>query len=181
MEVLQWDAAGWLASARRVSSPNHDVRPNGTAIDMVVLHNISLPPNEFGGPDIERLFTNTLDPEAHPFYAGIRGLRVSAHFLLRRDGEIVQFVSCLERAWHAGVSCWQGRERCNDFSIGIEMEGSDYVPYTEVQYTRLAALLMALQSAYPVRHCVGHNDIAPMRKTDPGPFFDWPRVRASIR
>lgn len=173
---LAVDPNGWLSAARRVPSPNFDARADGMAVDMVVLHNISLPPGEFGGEDIERLFTNTLDCDAHPFYAGLRDLRVSAHFLLRRDGELVQFVSCHDRAWHAGVSRWQGRERCNDFSIGIELEGSDYTPFTEVQYKRLAALLDALQRSYPIRHLVGHNDIAPQRKTDPGPFFDWQRI-----
>ena len=168
---------GWCTTARRVPSPNHDARPQGTPIDMAVLHNISLPPGEFGGDDIERLFTNTLDCASHPFYAGLANLRVAAHFLIRRDGELVQFVSCNERAWHAGVSRWQGRERCNDFSIGIEIEGSDYAPFCEAQYTTLAALLPALRQAYPIRHLVGHNDIAPQRKTDPGPFFDWQRVR----
>lgn len=174
--MLRIHSDGWLESARRVPSPNCDARAEGMAVDMVVLHNISLPPNEFGGPDIEALFTNSLDADAHPFYAGIRDLRVSAHFLLRRDGEIVQFVSCKDRAWHAGVSCWQGRERCNDFSIGIEIEGSDYVPFSPVQYVQLADLLRALKSAYPIRHVVGHNDIAPQRKTDPGPFFDWQQI-----
>ncbi|MBS1156525.1 MAG: 1,6-anhydro-N-acetylmuramyl-L-alanine amidase AmpD [Proteobacteria bacterium] len=170
---------GWLSAARRVPSPNFDARADGMAVDMVVLHNISLPPGEFGGEDIERLFTNTLDCDAHPFYAGLRDLRVSAHFLLRRDGELVQFVSCHDRAWHAGVTRWQGRERCNDFSIGIELEGSDYTPFTEVQYKRLTALLDALQCCYPIRNLVGHNDIAPQRKTDPGPFFDWQRIAES--
>lgn len=169
-------ADGWLDAARRVPSPNHDERPAACAIDMVVMHNISLPPGEFGGTDIERLFTNTLNPDAHPFYAGIRDLRVSAHFLLRRDGELVQFVSCNARAWHAGVSRWQGRERCNDFSIGIELEGSDYTPYAEQQYAGMQALLDALRARYPIAHVVGHNDIAPQRKTDPGPYFDWKRV-----
>ena len=174
---LSIDADGWLFSARRAPSPNHDARPAATAPDMVVLHNISLPPGEFGGSDIERLFTNTLDPARHPFYAGLGGLRVSSHFLLRRDGEIVQFVSCLDRAWHAGLSSWRGRERCNDFSVGIELEGCDYVPFAEIQYSRLIALLEALKKSFPVRHLVGHNDIAPDRKTDPGPFFDWSRLK----
>jgi AmpD protein len=175
-DVMRVDEDGWIAGVRRVPSPNCDARPAGVPVDMVVLHNISLPPNEFGGPDVERLFTNTLDVTAHPFYAGLRDLRVSAHFLLRRDGELVQFVSCNERAWHAGISRWQGRERCNEFSIGIELEGSDYVPFAEIQYARLEALLQALRQRYPLRHLVGHNDIAPQRKTDPGPFFDWGRV-----
>lgn len=173
---LTIDPDGWLTAARRVPSPNFDARADGVSVDLAVLHNISLPPGEFGGEDIERLFTNTLDGDAHPFYAGLRDLRVSAHFLLRRDGELVQFVSCHDRAWHAGVSRWQGRERCNDFSIGIELEGSDYTPFTEAQYLQLAALLEVLQRSYPIRYLVGHNDIAPQRKTDPGPFFDWQRI-----
>lgn len=168
---------GWHTLARPIKSPNHDARSKEQVIDMVVLHNISLPPGEFGGNDIERLFTNSLDCSAHPFYAGLSSLRVSSHFLIRRDGELVQFVSCNERAWHAGVSRWQGRERCNDFSIGIELEGSDYVPYSEAQYACLSSLLHALKKAYPIRHLVGHNDIAPLRKTDPGPFFDWLRIK----
>ncbi|MDR3414114.1 MAG: 1,6-anhydro-N-acetylmuramyl-L-alanine amidase AmpD [Formivibrio sp.] len=173
------DTDGWLCAARRVPSPNFDARADGVCVDMVVLHNISLPPGEFGGEDIERLFTNTLDCTMQPFYTGLRDLRVSAHFLLRRDGELVQFVSCHDRAWHAGVSHWQGRERCNDFSIGIELEGSDYVPFTDAQYLKLDALLNALQRSYPIQSLVGHNDIAPQRKTDPGPFFDWKRVAES--
>lgn len=170
------DSSGWCNLARRVESPNHDARPEGTAIDMVVLHNISLPPNVFGGEDIERLFTNTLDCTSHPDYANLSSLRVAAHFLIRRDGELVQFVSCNNRAWHAGISRWQGRERCNDFSIGIELEGSDYVPFDEAQYRALQDLLQALYLRYSILHLVGHNDIAPRRKTDPGPFFDWQRI-----
>lgn len=171
---------GWCNGARRVASANHDTRTQDTPIDMVVLHNISLPPGQFGGNDIERLFTNTLDCSSHPFYAGLVNMRVAAHFLIRRDGELVQFVSCNERAWHAGVSCWQGRARCNDFSIGIELEGSDYVPFRDAQYVTLAALLPALKQVYPIQHLVGHNDIAPQRKTDPGPFFDWQRIAADL-
>lgn len=173
---MMLDQNGWITSARHTPSPNFDARPTDVVIDMIVLHNISLPPGQFGGPDIERLFTNKLNPSDHPFYAGICDLRVSAHFLLRRDGELVQFVSCHDRAWHAGVSRWQGRERCNDFSLGIELEGSDYAPFAEVQYAHLNRLLRALTSHYPICHLVGHNDIAPQRKTDPGPFFDWKSV-----
>lgn len=176
VEPYAMNENGWLPAARQVPSPNFDLRSEVTAIDMVVLHNISLPPNEFGGADIERLFTNRLDPAAHAFYDQIRDLRVSAHFLIRRDGELVQFVSCHHRAWHAGVSCWQGRARCNDFSIGIELEGSDYVAFTDAQYTQLLQLLHVLQEQYPIRHLLGHNDIAPARKTDPGPWFDWRRL-----
>lgn len=140
---------------------------------LVVVHAISLPPECFGGPGVAQLFTNTLDPAAHPYYAGIADLKVSAHFFIRRDGELLQFVSADERAWHAGVSSWRGQERCNDFSIGIELEGCDTMAFELVQYEKLADLLAALQARYPVREVVGHSDIAPGRKTDPGPYFDW--------
>ena len=171
---------GWHPRARRVMSPNRDARPAGMAIELVVLHNISLPPGRFSGGGVEALFTNRLDPRAHPYYAGIAALKVSAHFFLRRDGSLLQFVSCNERAWHAGVSRWRGRERCNDFSIGIEIEGADAVPYTERQYVRLARLLGELRAAYPaLRGVAGHDEIAPGRKTDPGPAFDWPRFLKS--
>ena len=169
-------ADGWVAAAARVDSPNRDVRPPGVVATLVVVHGISLPPGEFGGDGIVRLFTNTLDPVAHPFYATIAGLRVSAHFLVRRDGALVQFVSCAERAWHAGVSSWRGRARCNDYSLGIELEGADDVPYTARQYAALAALLRALRRRYPLEAAVGHSDVAPGRKTDPGPAFDWDRL-----
>jgi len=171
------DDAGWLDGARCVESPNCDGRPEGTVIELVVVHNISLPPGRFGGDGIVELFTNRLDPAGHPFYASIEGLRVSAHFLVRRDGELVQFVPCTKRAWHAGVSSWRGRERCNDFSVGIELEGSDDVPFTDAQYERLSELLGELYRRYPIAAVVGHSDIAPGRKTDPGPCFDWGRVR----
>ncbi|MEW5771755.1 MAG: 1,6-anhydro-N-acetylmuramyl-L-alanine amidase AmpD [Pseudomonadota bacterium] len=170
------DAEGWVAPSRRVPSPNCDARPAGEAIRLAVVHNISLPPGEFGGPGVEELFTNRLDPAAHPYYAGIKDLRVSAHFFIRRDGELVQFVPCGLRAWHAGASCWQGRERCNDFSVGIELEGTDEQPFTERQYEVLNALLGVLRAAYPIAGVAGHSDIAPGRKTDPGPCFDWGRV-----
>ena len=143
---------------------------------IVVVHGISLPPGEFGGEAIARLFTNTLDPNAHPSFVAIARLRVSAHFLIRRDGELVQFVGCSERAWHAGVSSWKGRERCNDFSIGIELEGTDEKPYAAAQYTMLARLVRALKRVYPIAAVVGHSDIAPGRKTDPGQAFDWARL-----
>lgn len=172
------DAAGWLAGARHVVSPNCDARPVGEAIRLVVIHNISLPPGEFGGPGVEQLFTNQLDPGEHPYYSAIKDLRVSAHFFIRRDGELVQFVPCGLRAWHAGVSCWQGRERCNDFSIGIELEGTDEMPFTDRQYEVLNALLAVLRSAYAIAGVTGHSDIAPGRKTDPGAYFDWGRVKA---
>jgi N-acetyl-anhydromuramoyl-L-alanine amidase len=167
------DETGWITGCRRVPSPNWDERPDPALIDMVVIHNISLPPGQFGGPGVEQLFTNQLDPAEHPYYAEIHHLRVSAHWLIRRDGELLQFVSAQKRAWHAGVSQWQGRTRCNDFSVGIELEGSDFEPFTLAQYHTLRQLLSAIQAAYPIRHIVGHSDIAPERKTDPGPYFDW--------
>lgn len=174
------DASGWLvgdlAEVRRVPSPNFEPRPAGMAVELLVIHNISLPPDQFGGPGVEQLFTNTLDPAEHPYYAEIQGMKVSAHFFIRRDGSLIQFVSCLDRAWHAGASQWQGRERCNDFSIGIELEGCDSQPFEDAQYATLARLSAALHGAYPLRATVGHSDIAPGRKTDPGPCFDWSRL-----
>ena len=142
-------------------------------VTLVIVHNISLPPGVFGGDDVERLFANRLDPRAHPYYAGIAKLRVSAHFFVRRDGTIVQFVPCAMRAWHAGTSVWRGRERCNDYSVGIELEGTDTRPYTARQYHRLARLVRALQAHYPIGHVAGHSEVAPGRKTDPGPAFEW--------
>ncbi len=174
------DTAGWLDTARRVPSPNCDERPEGLSIELVVIHNISLPPGQFGGPGVEQLFTNRLDPAEHPYYAGIHTLRVSAHFLIRRDGEIVQFVPCGLRAWHAGQSSWQGRERCNDYSIGIELEGSDDQPFSGAQYAVLANLLKQLRDAYPIRGLAGHAEVAPGRKTDPGPHFDWARLETLL-
>lgn len=172
------DDLGWASGARRVASPNCDERPAQAGIDLLVIHNISLPPGEFGGSGVEQLFTNRLDPGAHPYYAGIHMLRVSAHFFIRRGGELIQFVPCRQRAWHAGVSQWRGRERCNDFSIGVELEGSDAQPFTEAQYMCLNRLIPALRAAYPgLREVAGHSDIAPGRKTDPGPYFDWGQVR----
>ncbi len=175
-EAWELDAEGWLMGARRFPSPNCDQRPEGETVTLVVIHNISLPPGQFGGPGVIELFTNRLDPAAHPYYETIRGLRVSAHFLIRRDGELIQFVSCSRRAWHAGVSSWRGRERCNDFSVGIELEGSDETPFTDPQYAALNDLLAALRAVHPIADVVGHSDIAPGRKTDPGPCFDWGRV-----
>lgn len=166
----------------QLSSPNFDDRPDGSAVDLIVVHNISLPPGQFGGSGIVDLFTNRLDPAEHPYYREIEHLRVSSHFLVRRDGELIQFVACGKRAWHAGQSEWQGRGRCNDFSVGIELEGADDVPFEDVQYLQLARLARALRRAYPIADCVGHSDIAmpPGRKTDPGPHFDWPRFRALL-
>ena len=171
------DAEGWLAGARQVVSPNCDDRPPGQPVRLIVVHAISLPPGRFGGDGIERPFTNALDPAAHPYYREIRSLRVSAHFLIRRDGGIVQFVPCGRRAWHAGTSLWRGAERCNDFSIGIELEGSDEAPFESPQYRALARLIQTLRRRYPIEDIVGHADVAPDRKTDPGPHFDWAQLQ----
>ena len=174
---------GWLVGARKVASPNCDERPVGEVVSLLVIHNISLPPGEFGGPSIDRLFTNTLDPEAHPFFREIHPLRVSSHLLIRRDGELVQYVALGKRAWHAGVSNFDGRERCNDFSIGIELEGTDDTPYDDRQYARLIEVTAAIRAAHPAitpQRITGHSDIAPGRKTDPGPAFDWSRYRNAL-
>src|SRR5665213_974073 len=173
---LTLDAKGFVSHARQIASPNCDARPQGEAITLIVVHNISLPPGVFGGDAVERLFTNTLDPAADPSFAAVAGLRVSAHFLIRRDGALIQFVPCEARAWHAGVSQWQGRERCNDYSIGIELEGTDSQPFEPAQYTMLAKLVRLLRRRYPITGIAGHSDIAPGRKTDPGPAFDWARL-----
>ncbi len=171
---------GWLSGARHCASPNFDARPEGMRPDLLVIHNISLPPDDFSTNAIEQFFTNTLDWDAHPYFETIRDVRVSAHFLIRRNGRLIQFVSCDDRAWHAGFSCFQGRERCNDFSIGIELEGSDTQAFEISQYQTLAILTRALAETYPVRAVVGHSDIAPDRKTDPGPYFDWPQYRSFL-
>ena len=169
---------GLIAGARQVPSPNCDARPDGSAIELIVVHSISLPPGEYGGPGIIDLFCNRLDPRAHPYYATIAGLKVSAHLLIRRDGELIQFVPCAMRAWHAGASCWRGRARCNDFSVGIELEGAEDAPFEDSQYDVLARVTRLLRGRYPIVDMVGHADIAPGRKTDPGPHFDWTRYRA---
>jgi AmpD protein len=171
------DRAGFARGATQFVSPNCDDRPGATDVTLLVVHSISLPPGEFGGPGIVDLFTNRLDPGAHPYYAEIAHLRVSSHFLIRRDGALLQFVPCGKRAWHAGESSWRGRERCNDFSVGVELEGTDDSPYEAAQYTTLARLTRALAQRYPIAEAAGHSDIAPGRKTDPGPAFDWPRYR----
>jgi len=173
-------AGNWLAGARRVVSPNQDARPAGAVARLIVVHSISLPPGQFGGDAIERLFTNRLDPAEHPSFRAVHDLRVSAHFLIRRDGELVQFVATSMRAWHAGVSCWRGRERCNDFAIGIELEGADDQAFTDAQYEGLGMLVRALRGRHPIEAVVGHADIAPGRKSDPGPCFDWRRLGALI-
>lgn len=173
----------WVDQARRVPSPNHNCRPDPGDIALVVVHNISLPPRQFGGPQIEAFFQNRLDCDAHPYFEQLRELRVSSHFLIRRDGELVQFVPCDRRAWHAGVSQWRGRDNCNDFSLGIELEGADDIPYEDGQYRALAGLITALIAAYPglsTDTITGHEQIAPGRKTDPGPAFDWRRLRRDM-
>ena len=174
---------GLLDEARQVPSPNFDDRPSGALMDLLVVHNISLPPGEFGGPWIDALFTNQLDSNAHPYFKDIHQMQVSAHALIRRDGEIVQYVPFHKRAWHAGKSNYCGRERCNDFSIGIELEGCDTREFEQSQYEQLARLIKALLQTYPqlsTEHIVGHSDIAPQRKTDPGPCFDWAKLRQML-
>ncbi len=177
-------STGLLAGARQVLSPHYDTRPAGSSPELIVVHGISLPPGEFGGPWIDRLFTGTLPAEAHPYFREISGRRVSAHALIRRDGEIVQYVPFEARAWHAGESEYRGRAACNDFSIGIELEGTDDTPYTQAQYGALAALTAALLATYgslSAEAIVGHSDVAPGRKTDPGPLFDWARFHTLLK
>lgn len=174
---MNLDPKGVLDEAIQVASTNCDERPAGERISLIVIHAISLPPGEFGGDAIKRLFTNTLDCAAHPYFESLRGLRVSTHFLIRRTGEIVQFVPCGKRAWHAGESCYAGRRHCNDFSVGIELEGTEDVAYTNRQYGALTTLVDTLCAQYPITDIVAHSDIAPGRKTDPGPSFDWERLR----
>lgn len=171
---------GFASAVPFVASPNCDERPANVDIKLLVVHAISLPPGEFGGPAIEALFLNQLDPAAHPYYAGIAGVRVSAHFLVRRDGALIQFVPCGQRAWHAGASSWRGRSQCNDFSIGVELEGAEDLPFEPLQYESLARITLALKARYPIDDIAGHSDIAPGRKTDPGPGFDWGKYRALI-
>lgn len=170
---LTFDASGWCKEARHVPSPNFGPRPANTGIDLAIVHSISLPPGVYGGDAIERLFTNQLDWDAHPYYQHIRGAEVSAHFLVRRDGELLQFVSVQDRAWHAGRSSWQGRDNCNDHSVGIELEGLEHHPFEPAQYARLASLLGALRQHWPIAAAVGHEHVAPGRKQDPGKAFDW--------
>lgn len=169
----------WIVEARHCLSPNQNERPVADDISLIVIHGISLPPGQFGGPYIDALFCNSLDPADHPYFAEVAGLQVSSHFLIRRDGELVQYVPCDRRAWHAGRSHWQGRDNCNDFSLGIELEGTDHDPYTSAQYARLNELLNLLQRHYgiPPQALAGHDQIAPGRKTDPGPTFDWRQIQ----
>lgn len=179
---MTWEidpGTGLLNGVRQLSSPNCDERPEGAEVSLLVIHGISLPPNEFGGDEIDRFFTNQLDPEAHPYFREIYQLRVSSHLLIRRDGEVVQYVPFSKRAWHAGESCHQGQTCCNDFSIGIELEGTDEAPYEPAQYEALQTLINLIRERYPAiseKNIVGHCHIAPERKTDPGPVFDWARL-----
>ena len=177
--MIDIDTEGWLIGAERIDSPNFDARPRDARIKLIVVHGISLPPGEYGGPYIRDFFCNRLDPAAHDYFPGICEMRVSAHGLIERGGQIVQFVCFDDRAWHAGRSSWRGENACNDFSVGIELEGCDDEPYTEAQYRSLADLVSALRARYPAieREAItGHSDIAPGRKTDPGPAFDWSRL-----
>jgi len=174
-----WDD-GWWRGARRCESPNHGPRPDGTEVSLALIHSISLPPGEYGGDAVERLFTNRLEWEAHSYYQRIRGLIVSSHFFIRRDGEVIQFVSCDERAWHAGRSSWRGRDNCNDFSIGIELEGLEGETFEAPQYAALTAVLKGVRARYALRDVVGHEHVAPGRKIDPGPGFDWRALRAAL-
>jgi AmpD protein len=171
---------GWWSGARAVPSPNEGPRPEGASVTLFVLHSISLPPGVYGGDEIERLFANRLDWDAHPYFQQIRGLQVSSHFVIRRDGELLQFVSCDRRAWHAGRSQWKGRENCNDFSVGIELEGLEGETFESAQYATLATLLRALDARYPGADVAGHEHVAPGRKIDPGPGFDWAGVQAAL-
>jgi AmpD protein len=170
------DAEGWCSAARRVDSPNHDERPDAATVSLIVLHSISLPPGDFGGPWIEHLFTNRLDPSTHPYFADIAALRVSSHFVVRRDGELLQFVSTCRRAWHAGLSSWQGRTCCNDFSVGIEFEGCNVLPFEGAQYARGRALIEALGQRHPIADVVGHSDVAPGRKTHTRASIVWAKL-----
>lgn len=174
-----WDA-GWYRPARQLASPNFGPRPPGMGIDLIVVHSISLPPGRYGGDEVQRLFTNRLDWDAHPYFERIRGLEVSAHFYVRRTGELWQFVSCDDRAWHAGASSWRGRANCNDYSVGIELEGLEGDPFETAQYDMLARLCAELALRYPVAGVAGHEHIAPGRKLDPGPGFDWPDLHRRL-
>ncbi len=174
-------ADGWWAVAGRRPSPNADARPVDAVVDLLVVHSISLPPGEYGSDDVERLFMNRLDPQAHPYFEAIASLRVSSHFLIRRDGAMLQFVSCHDRAWHAGVSSWRGRTACNDYSVGVELEGLEGTPFAGVQYDALVRLAGAICTRYPLAWVAGHEHVAPGRKGDPGRGFDWNRLRGMAR
>lgn len=176
--MSDWQAGGWLGGIEWLPSPNFGERSAAETVSLIVLHNISLPPDEFGGEWVEKFFLNQLDPALHPYFATIAAVQVSAHFYVRRDGRVIQFVGCDRRAWHAGRSQWGGRENCNDYSVGIELEGCDSQPFTPAQYAGLWVVVDALRRRYPIGAIVGHSDVAPGRKTDPGPCFDWLAVRA---
>jgi AmpD protein len=176
---MRVDEAGYLSDVQFISSPNCDERPLGNEISLLVIHNISMPPDVFEGDGVIELFTNQLNPSVS-YYKTILDLKVSAHFFVRRNGKIIQLVSCGKRAWHAGESCWKGKACCNDFSIGVEMEGSDTTPFTDSQYMALVALTIELSNVYPIADITGHSDIAPKRKTDPGPYFDWPYYQEAL-
>ncbi len=180
MTPTPWDA-GWLHGARRLASPNFGPRPEGAQVDLIVIHSISLPPGQYGGDGVQRLFTNTLDCNAHPYFAQLRGLQVSSHFYVRRNGEVWQFVSTHDRAWHAGASHYRGRDNCNDDSVGIELEGLEGECFEDAQYDRLAELCRAIASGHPIAHVAGHEHVAPGRKQDPGAGFDWARLQSLLR
>jgi len=177
MHIININQDGICDEAKFIASPNLDVRPSPDDISLIVIHNISLPPNQYGGNGVIELFTNQLNPDEHPYYAEIAHLKVSSHFFIRRDGELIQFASCNDRAWHAGASHWQGRERCNDFSIGVELEGSDFEAFEPIQYETLNTLIASIKARYPIQAITGHSDIAPGRKTDPGAYFDWSHIK----
>lgn len=179
---MRLDVNGWCEGVTHLQSPNFDARPDGAAIELIVIHNISLPPSQFGGDWIDDLFMNRLDPAAHPYFATIYTFEVSSHFLIKRDGSVKQYVSCLDRAWHAGASEWRGQTRCNDFAIGIELEGDDFSAFSDSQYKSLRQLTAVLLKQYPsINGVAGHSEIAPARKTDPGPHFDWPRYEVDAQ
>ena len=177
---IEIDASGWGLGVERIESPNQDERPAGCEVELAVIHAISLPPDQFGGPGVMQLFCNTLDPAEHPYYQEIAHLRVSAHFFVRRDGRLIQFVPTTHRAWHAGQSTWRGRSRCNAFSVGIELEGCDTQGFEERQYQVLCALLAGLARRHPIVSVMGHSEIAPGRKTDPGPLFRWANLELAL-
>lgn len=179
-QTTGWLRGGWLATARACPSPNFGPRPDGTLVDLIVIHSISLPPGQYGGPEVEQLFTNQLDWDAHPYFQQIRGLAVSAHFFIRRGGELVQFVDVASRAWHAGASHWRGRDNCNDHSVGIELEGLEGGCFEAAQYAALARLCAAIAMRLPIAHIAGHEHIAPGRKQDPGPGFDWAALQRDL-
>lgn len=180
VDLPDWEG-GWWRHAKSIPSPNFDARPDGARVDLLVVHSISLPPGEYGGRDVEALFTNRLDASAHPYFASIAHLKVSSHFVILRDGRCEQYVSIFDRAWHAGVSQWQGRERCNDFSVGIELEGLEHTPFEAAQYATLIRLTQTLCAALPVASIAGHEHIAPGRKSDPGRAFDWAQLKDSLQ